>query len=282
MPLLFGAVACGVPLSPVELTATAVNGGNLVPTPVDTVGDHVLASSVLAPILLDAPTPPPGATPAASGTLVLSGELTPAAGTPPPGAPAGGTPVAVTEVPGTPAPGSPTPPPTATPQPTATPIPATLPAGAGPGRTPTPFGGGSTTSSSAQSNGGDPASQELSEVNSARASRGLPALRANASLTADAATYAKYMGDKNYFAHDGLDGTTPSSRVASAGYKGRFKGEALAAGQASADGALNTWLGSPAHAAILLDSSAVDVGIGYYNKPGSSYSYYWVLVTGVP
>jgi uncharacterized protein YkwD len=90
------------------------------------------------------------------------------------------------------------------------------------------------------------------------------------------------MGDKNYFAHDGLDGTTPSSRVASAGYKGRFKGEALAAGQASADGALNTWLGSPAHAAILLDSSAVDVGIGYYNKPGSSYSYYWVLVTGVP
>jgi len=129
---------------------------------------------------------------------------------------------------------------------------------------------------------GDPASQALKLVNDTRASRGLAPLRSAGALTADAASYAKYLGDQNYFAHDGLDGSSPSSRATKSGYSGRFKGEALAAGQSSAQGALNTWLGSPAHAAILLDGSAIDVGIGYYNKPGSSYTYYWVLVTGVP
>ena len=84
------------------------------------------------------------------------------------------------------------------------------------------------------------------------------------------------------FAHDGIDGSSPQSRIKAAGYTGRFKGEALAAGQSSAQSALNTWLNSPAHRDILMDRSAVDVGIGYYSKPGTTYTTYWVLVSGTP
>jgi uncharacterized protein YkwD len=126
------------------------------------------------------------------------------------------------------------------------------------------------------------ASQALQLVNTYRASAGLKPLRASGAINADATSYAKLLGDKNFFAHDGLDGSSPSSRLAAAGYTGRFKGEALAAGQSSAQGALTTWLNSPAHRDIVLDPSAVDIGLGYYNKPGSSYTNYWVLVTGVP
>jgi uncharacterized protein YkwD len=66
------------------------------------------------------------------------------------------------------------------------------------------------------------------------------------------------------------------------GYAGRFRGEALAAGQASADAALKTWINSPAHNAIISSADAVEVGIGYGYIPGSYYGHYWVLVTGVP
>src|SRR5437764_10755183 len=82
LPLLLGAVACGVPLSPVELTATAVNGGNLAPSP--TPETHILASSILAPIAPDAPAAPTRAprTPAPAGTPPAR---TPTTATPPPG-----------------------------------------------------------------------------------------------------------------------------------------------------------------------------------------------------
>jgi uncharacterized protein YkwD len=70
--------------------------------------------------------------------------------------------------------------------------------------------------------------------------------------------------------------------VRASSYRGSFKGEALAAGQANAQAAISTWLNSSAHAAIVLSPDAVDVGIGYYYGPGSYYGHYWVLVTGIP
>jgi uncharacterized protein YkwD len=43
---------------------------------------------------------------------------------------------------------------------------------------------------------------------------------------------------------------------------------------------LNTWLNSPAHRDIIMDRNAVDVGIGYFSKSGTTYTTYWVLMTG--
>jgi uncharacterized protein YkwD len=119
-------------------------------------------------------------------------------------------------------------------------------------------------------------------VNQVRTSSGRQALRQNGTLTAAADKYARYMAERGFFAHDGLDGSTPASRLVASGYAGQFRGEALAAGQASGQSAVNTWMNSPAHAAIVLDATAVEVGIGYFFMPGSFYGHYWVLVVGAP
>ena len=129
---------------------------------------------------------------------------------------------------------------------------------------------------------GDMGTQEVTLVNATRTQAGLPALKVNGTLTSSANAYAKLMADRNFFSHDGIDGSSPQSRIKASGYAGRFKGEALAAGQTSPQSALNTWLNSPAHRDILMDRNAVEVGIGYYSKPGTAYTTYWVFVTGAP
>jgi uncharacterized protein YkwD len=130
-------------------------------------------------------------------------------------------------------------------------------------------------------------SEALQVLNKYRADSGRPQLRLDPNLAAAAAAYAKVMGDNSWFTrtsdpHTGPDGSQPETRIARAGYGGRFLGEALAAGQATGRDVVYGWLNSPPHAAIILDSNAVDVGIGYYYKPGDYYGAYWVLVTGVP
>ncbi len=134
---------------------------------------------------------------------------------------------------------------------------------------------------------GNMAADVIQILNSYRTSQGLPALRANATLSADAAAYARLMADYSWFLnyrsdpHTGPDGSSPESRAAASGYGGRWRGEALSAGQTSAQSAINTWLASPPHAAILLDSYAVEVGVGYYFRADDVYGHYWVLVSGV-
>ena len=138
---------------------------------------------------------------------------------------------------------------------------------------------------------GDLPAQALQILNAYRTSNDRAALTPNANLTAAASSYARLMADNSWFVytrdhgldpHDGPDGSSPQSRIAAAGYTGRFRGEALAGGQASARDAINVWLSSPAHLAILLDAAAVEVGIGYYYRAGDLYGHYWVLVTGIP
>jgi uncharacterized protein YkwD len=128
----------------------------------------------------------------------------------------------------------------------------------------------------------NPAATALKQINDYRVSQGRAPLVVSAALSASANAYAQVMAKNNYFSHTGPDGSIAETRIARAGYAGRFKGEALAAGQASADSAVRTWLSSASHAPILLDAAAVEVGIGYAFGPGTAYGHYWVFVTGVP
>jgi uncharacterized protein YkwD len=122
----------------------------------------------------------------------------------------------------------------------------------------------------------------LTALNAQRSSRGMAQLSSNAALAAAASGYARYMGEANFFAHTGPNGSTPDSRVKAAGYTGSYRGEALAAGQATPQAALASLLDSPPHFRILMDAGATAVGIGYYYQPGSGYGHYWVVVTGTP
>ena len=107
-------------------------------------------------------------------------------------------------------------------------------------------------------------------------------LTLNAALSASAGAYAQYMAQGNFFGHFGPDGSSPTSRIVAAGFKGQYKGEALSAGQTSPSAALQALLASPAHAAILLEKTSVGVGVGYYYSPTSYYKHYWVVVTANP
>jgi uncharacterized protein YkwD len=122
----------------------------------------------------------------------------------------------------------------------------------------------------------------LASLNAVRTQQGLPALMPNPALAAAAASYARYMAEARFFGHFGPDGSSPRSRIAAAGFTGIYKGEALTAGHPSPNGALQALLASPPHAAILLDRTAVAVGVGYYYLPGSPHQDYWVVVTGNP
>ncbi len=119
-------------------------------------------------------------------------------------------------------------------------------------------------------------------LNTLRAGRGLGVVTLNGALTTASNTFASYMGSSNFFGHYGPDGSAPRARLTAAGYRGAFKGEALSAGQATPQAALNALLASPPHQAILLDASAVEIGVGYAYQAGSSYGHYWVVVTGTP
>ena len=164
---------------------------------------------------------------------------------------------------------TPTPTATATPTPTETTTPAssTTPA---------------ATSTATLVPGGVTASEALRILNETRVSSGRPPLTDSAVLSAMAEDYARYMATQDFFGHEGLDGSTAQSRFNASDYEGQFKGEALAAGQASSQSAISSWLNSPAHAAIVLDHTAVDVGIGYAYTGHSYHGHYWVLVTGNP
>jgi uncharacterized protein YkwD len=119
-------------------------------------------------------------------------------------------------------------------------------------------------------------------LNVLRSGRGLGSLTVNSAMVTAGNSYAAYMGSSNFFGHSGPDGSAPRSRLTAAGYRGSYKGEALSAGQATPQAALNALLASPPHAAILLEPTAVEFGVGYAYQAGSTYSHYWVVITGTP
>jgi uncharacterized protein YkwD len=105
-------------------------------------------------------------------------------------------------------------------------------------------------------------------INQVRTSRGLPPLRRERHLRRAATAHAGDMAARDYFDHDGPDGTLVS-RVRAAGYlrgAGRWRvGEAIAWGrghQGTPGALVRGLMASPPHRALLLAPDFRDVGIG--------------------
>ncbi len=234
-----GVLACGMPISAAEVTATAAML-NLQQAAVLSSGDQTSSSASSTSALEPRPTSSPTGSGAPIATLAaLTTAATPQM-----------TPTASA---------------TATPAPEATPAPIIA-----------------QVSAPAAGSNVELISDLLKAVNAYRAQNGRGPLMFNSSLTLAAVNYAKLLGDRNYFSHDGIDGSTPEFRIRAAGYRGSFRGETLAAGQNSAQAVLIIWQNSPAHSRVLLDPTAVEVGIGYYYSAGGYYGTYWVLDSGSP
>ena len=117
----------------------------------------------------------------------------------------------------------------------------------------------------------------LELANQERAAHGLAPLAHSGELQAAARGYAGAMANGGFFAHNGPDGSTPSSRVEAAGYRGwNWVAENIAAGQRSPEQVMQSWMNSPGHRQNLLSPSAREIGIGHVQQGGTKYGHYWV------
>lgn len=118
-------------------------------------------------------------------------------------------------------------------------------------------------------------------VNQERTRRGLGRVVRNAALEAQATQYACEMIHYGFFDHvNPVTGTTLSDRASDFGFDFLVIGENLAAGQRSPSNAMSDWMGSPGHAANILNPEFTEVGIGV--RLGGEFGVYWVQEFGRP
>lgn len=97
-------------------------------------------------------------------------------------------------------------------------------------------------------------------TNIQRKQAGLTALSLNPKLSQAATMKAHYMFEKNFWAHNAPDGTTPWLFIKSSGYQYIYAGENLARGFNTANDAMNAWMASPGHRENILSPNYNDVG----------------------
>jgi uncharacterized protein YkwD len=97
-------------------------------------------------------------------------------------------------------------------------------------------------------------------TNEKRAAAGLLPLHLNPNLSAAAGQKAHYMFEKNFWAHNAPDGTTPWVFIKSSGYQYVYAGENLARGFNTASDAMDAWMASPGHRENILSPNYNDVG----------------------
>ncbi len=120
-----------------------------------------------------------------------------------------------------------------------------------------------------------PTEQLFLYINEARRQFGRPSLANVSPLNAAAQNHAADMAAYGYTAHTGSDGSVPSERFIWHGYGAGYAGETTAWGFEEARQAVEFWVNSPGHRAILLNEAATDVGVGYFADYNAPNVWYW-------
>lgn len=106
------------------------------------------------------------------------------------------------------------------------------------------------------------------------------ALSWNTRLANAAQGHSTDMANNNYFAHEGLNGSTIGTRASAAGYNYRVVGENIAAGYNSIDEVITGWINSPGHCANMMNASFKEYGMACASNPNSTYKTYWTQEFG--
>ncbi len=115
-------------------------------------------------------------------------------------------------------------------------------------------------------------------LNRERAANSLPPLYSHDALRAAAARHAVDMANTGVCSHTGSDNSSPYDRMRDAGYGAPF-GEIVACGQTSAVAAVQAWMNSDGHRALILCAGCTELGAGCRASP-SGYRNYWVVNFG--
>jgi len=97
-----------------------------------------------------------------------------------------------------------------------------------------------------------------------------PPLTMSAVLRCSSRLHSKDMGEKNYFAHDNLEGADPFDRMADAGYVGFTMGENIAKGQQTPKEVVDGWMNSPGHCSNIMKADYTEIGVGYFQGMSTS------------
>ena len=109
-----------------------------------------------------------------------------------------------------------------------------------------------------------------------------PPLAWDKALGTAALAHSRDMAARRHMAHEGSDGSQAATRATRAGYNWRLVGENIAAGQTSAQEAVDGWIESPGHCANLMNPRFTDMGAGYAISRAKMPGFvYWTQVFGV-
>jgi uncharacterized protein YkwD len=128
----------------------------------------------------------------------------------------------------------------------------------------------------------DPAAEMLARINAVRAAQGLPPYALSDKLAAAAQAHSKDMAANAKVDRTGSDGSTPKSRILSAGYGqwtiGPVIDEAIYGGTGGVQGAFDWWMGTDTDKRRILSDRFREVGIGAATAPNGWM--YWTLDLG--
>lgn len=120
----------------------------------------------------------------------------------------------------------------------------------------------------------------LARTNEARATLGLPAYRANDTLTRIAFEHARDMAANRYFSHTGRDGRNEDARARDAGYgagRQKLKVDEVFVARKDLDEAFQWLTTDPDHRPLMVHRGFVEVGSG---AACTSYGHVWVMDFG--
>lgn len=118
-------------------------------------------------------------------------------------------------------------------------------------------------------------------INEARRLHGLPPLAYNYELSVAAQLHTVDTTQNPEIMHDGSDGSTPAERQRRHGYDGIYGGEAIAWGWETPASAVEFWVNSPPHRALILNPDAREVGVGYVADGNAPNLWYWTAEFGI-
>lgn len=102
----------------------------------------------------------------------------------------------------------------------------------------------------------------------------------NSKLYQAALGHSEDMANNDYFSHTSLDGRSAGDRITDAGYSWRTYGENIAAGQSTAQKAMEGWLNSAGHCKNIMNATVTNMGVA--SAKGGSYGIYWTQVFAKP
>lgn len=118
----------------------------------------------------------------------------------------------------------------------------------------------------------------LGQINMLRANSGLTPLMLNPSLAAASLAHSRDMAAQNRAWHFGSDGSSPIDRVQRQGYYGQLIGEDISETYENDISTLNNWMQNRDTRDIVMDPTARQMGIAWYQEP--SRKIWWTILIG--